>query len=60
VVGADGVDRREKEKIDKGLMMRDELLRLDSLLSQRPFLVQKYLDGNREKEHEGMLGFGSN
>jgi hypothetical protein len=36
-----------------GLVMRDELLRLDSLLSQWPFLVQKYLDGNREKEMNG-------
>jgi hypothetical protein len=33
--------------------MRDELLRLYSFLFQRPFLVHKYLEGNREKEMNG-------
>jgi hypothetical protein len=33
--------------------MRDELLRLDSFPPQQPFLVQKYLGGNREKEMNG-------
>jgi hypothetical protein len=37
VVGADGVDQREREGDWQG--MRDLLLKLDSFLSQRPFLV---------------------
>jgi hypothetical protein len=58
VVGEDGVDQREREGDWQG--MRDELLRLASFLFQRPFWVQKYLDDNREKGKEWVLGFGSN
>jgi hypothetical protein len=38
--------------------MRDELLRLDTFLSQQTFLVQKYLDDNREKEMNGCWDLG--
>jgi hypothetical protein len=58
VVGADGVGQREREGDLQGMI--DGLLRLDSFLFQRQFLVHKYLDGNREKGNEWVLGFGSN
>jgi hypothetical protein len=46
---SDGVDRRERE-INKGLVMRGDLLRLDSFFAKLSFLVQKYLDKTKRRK----------